>query len=82
MVLFFVELVCGKDRPKEIGKPEFEGAYGATGGMMVWMKEPLFGTGKSVVMDSGFCALKGIEGMLAHWVYGTTVIKEKRYCPN
>ena len=43
---------------------------------MVWMKKPLFGTGKAVVMDSGFCVLKGIVVILAHGVYGTTVIKK------
>ena len=50
-------------------------------GDMTRMTNPLFGTEKSVVMESGFCVLKGIEGVLAHGVYGTTVIKEKRYLP-
>ena len=40
------------------------------------MTKPLFGTGKAVVMDSGFCVLKGIVRMLAHGVYGTMVIKK------
>ena len=48
---------------------------------MMRMTKPLFGTGKYVVMDSGFCVLKGIVGMLAHGVYGTKVIKKKRYWP-
>ena len=42
----------------------------------MWMKNPIFGTGKSVVVYSGFFVLKGIVGMLAHGVYGTTVIKK------
>ena len=43
--------------------------------------KPMFGIGKSVVMDSGFCVLKGRVGMLAHGVYGKKVIKKKRYFP-
>ena len=77
MVVFFVELVEGKYRTTERGKPEFEADYGATGGLIMRMKNPLFGTGKTVVMDSGFCVMRGLVGMLAHGVYGTTVINKK-----
>ena len=59
VVVFFVELVEGRDLPIERGKPELEADYGATGGLMIRMTKPLFGTGKYVVMDSYFCALKG-----------------------
>ena len=79
VVVFFVKLVEGKYRPKERGKPEFEADYGATGGLMMWIMKPLFGTGKAVVMDSVFYVMKGLVGMLYHGVYGTTVIKKKRY---
>ena len=48
---------------------------------MMRMTKSLFVTGKAVVMDSGFCVLKGLVGMLAHGVYGTTLIKKKRYWP-
>ena len=30
---------------------------------------------------SGFCVLRGLVGMLAHRLYGTTVIKKKSYFP-
>ena len=46
-------------------------------GVMIFMKNPMFGTGKYVVMDSGFCVLKGRVGILACGLYGTTVIKKK-----
>ena len=48
---------------------------------MMRMTKPLFGTGKVVVMDSGFCVLKGLVGNLAHGVYGTTGINKIRYWP-
>ena len=39
-------------------------------------------TGKAVVMDSGFCGLKGLLGMLAHGVHGTTDINKKYILPS
>ena len=52
------------------------------GGLMMRMTNPLFGTGKAVVTDSGFCVLKRLLGMLAHGVYGTMVIKKKYIGPS
>ena len=73
----FLDVVEGKDQPKDRGKPEFEADYGETGCMMMGMTKPLFGIGKAVVTDSSFCVPKGIVGMLAHGLYGTMVIKKK-----
>ena len=77
LVVFFVDIVEGKDKPKDIGKMEFETDYGATVGKTMRTTKRLFGTGKDVVMDSGFCVLKEIEGMLAHGLYGKAVMKKK-----
>ena len=63
------------------GKREFKADYEATGGLMMQMTKSLFVTGKALVMDSGFCVLKGLVGMFAYGVYGTTLIKKKRYWP-
>ena len=41
---------------------------------MMRMTNPLFGTGKDVVTDSGLCVMKGIVGMLVNGVHGTMVI--------
>ena len=70
VVLFFVDIVEGKDRSTEIGKPEFEAGYGATRGLMMRTTKPMFVTGKSVVMDSGFFVLEGEVGMSAHECMG------------
>ena len=48
----------------------------------MWMTKPLFGTGKALVIDSEFCVMKGIVDMLAHGVYGTTVINKKYIGPS
>ena len=50
VVVFFVELVEGEDQPTERENPEFEADYEATGGLMMRMTKPMFGTGKYVVM--------------------------------
>ena len=49
---------------------------------MIRMTNPLFGTGKAVVMDGGLCVMKGIVGMLAHGVYGTKGIKKNDIVPS
>ena len=43
---------------------------------MMRMTNILFGTGKGVVMGSVFFVMKGLGRMLAHGVYGTTVINK------
>ena len=73
----FVDIVEGKDKPTEIWKPEFEADYGVTGVLMMRMTKPLFGTGKDLVMDSIFCGMKEIVGMLSHGVYGTPAVNKK-----
>ena len=48
---------------------------------MVRMTKPIHGTGKVVVMDSGFCVAKGIVEMEKKGVYGQALIKKRRYWP-
>ena len=43
----------GKDRPTELGKKKWED-LGKTVGLMLRICEPIFSTGKCVVLDSGF----------------------------
>ena len=81
VVVFFFDLVEGKDQPQYKWKPEFKVEYGATGGLMMRTTKPLFGKGKAVVTDSGFCVLKGLVEMLSHGLCGTTVLRKKRYQP-
>ena len=48
---------------------------------MMRINKPMFVTDNSMLMESGFCVLKGVVVMLVHGVYGTTVVKKKRYWP-
>ena len=45
---------------------------------MVRMKNPLWGTGKVVIMDSAFCVLEGLISMVEKGVLGSDLIKKRR----
>jgi hypothetical protein len=72
--------VEGKDRPQQLG-PKEGAELGATVGLMLRMCEPIFGTGKAVVLDSGFCVAKGIVALEAKGVYASALIKKPPYWP-
>ena len=48
---------------------------------MLQMCEPIFSTGKCIVLDSGFCVSKGITAFLDFDVYTAALIKKRKYCP-
>ena len=50
---------------------------------LIWrMTKSLWGTGKTVIRDSGLCVLKGLIGMYGRGVYVSTVVKKHRYWPS
>ena len=79
-VLYRVELVEGKDRPPERG-PEQYSDLGKTVGLLLRVTKPLHGTGKCVVLDSGFCVLEGIARLKEKGVFAAAQIKKRRYWP-
>ena len=70
----------GKDRPTELGKKKWED-LGKTVGIMLRMCEPIFSTGKCVVLVSGFCVSKGITAFLEFGVYAAALINKRKYWP-
>ena len=48
---------------------------------MLQMCEPIFSTGKCVVLDSGFCVSKGVIALLEFGVYTAALIKKQKYWP-
>ena len=48
---------------------------------MLRMCEPIFSTGKCVVLDSGFCVSKGITALLEFGVYSDALNNKRKYCP-
>ena len=63
-----------------MGKKEFE-EKGAATGLMVNTKNPLWGTEKVVVTNSGFCVLEGLISMVEKGVLGLALIKKWCYWP-
>jgi hypothetical protein len=57
-IMISIELVEGKDAPPEIQVPNVE--HRKTTGLLLRMLTTYYYTGKYVVLDSGFCVLKGI----------------------
>ena len=46
---------------------------------MLRMCRPIFGSGKVVVLDSGFCVAKGIADIEVKGFYAAYIIKRRRY---
>ncbi len=75
-LIYQVELVEGKDWPKELGPKEFED-QGKTVGLMMHMSKNLWNIGKIVTMDSGFLVAKGILAMREKGVFGQSLVKPR-----
>ena len=57
-ILWQMELVEGNDSPSQI-IPKFSNE-GKTVGLLLRVLEPIFANGMVVILDSGFCVLRGI----------------------
>ena len=78
-ILWQMELVEGKDAPSQ-PVPKFNN-QGKTVGLLLLVLEPIFGKGNMVVLDSGFCVLKGIVELKKRGVYASALIKKWKYWP-
>ncbi len=81
-VMLNVEMVEEKDRPRELGQCEFEDRGGKTVGLLLRMLKKYFSTGRYVILDSGFCVLKGIVELKKEGIYAGALIKKRRYWPS
>ena len=77
-ILWQMELVDGKDSPSEI-MPKFNN-QGKTVGLLLHVLEPIFARGNVVILDSGFCVLKGIVELKKWGVFAST-LKNRKYWP-
>lgn len=78
--MYAVELVEGKDNPPH-KKPEYDDKGGKTVGLLLRMTKSIWYKGFAVVLDSGFCVLKGIVELRKVGVFGAALIKKRRYWP-
>ena len=86
MIIWGIELVEGKDQPKDtevVRKYEVldKKLKSKTLPLMMRIMEPIFNTGKVVVLDSGFCVLKAIAALRVKGVFAQALIKKRRYWP-
>ena len=78
-ILWQMEVVEGKDSPSQI-VPKFSNE-GKTVGLLLRVLEPIFAKGMVVILDSGFCVLRGIIELKKRGVYASTLIKKRKYWP-
>ena len=78
--MFAIEMVEGKDNPKQRGKSKYS-ENGKTGGLLLRLCEGIFNTGKVVILDSGFCVLLAIVALKKMGVYASALVKKRRYWP-
>ena len=79
-VIWSVDLREGKDRPRHLGEKEYDD-MGKTVGTLLRLMKSQFGTGKTVVLDSGFCVLQGLVELKKNGIYTHALIKKRRYWP-
>ena len=80
-IIFFLELVEGKDRPRQKPRPLYEDRGGKTVGLLLQMTKNIWNTGRLIILDSGFCVLKGIVELQQHGLYASALIKKRHYWP-
>ena len=85
-VMYAIELVQGKDRPRQLPAPKFS-EHGKTLGLLLRLTESIHNSGgvvihhcsgRVVIMDSGFCVLEVLTKLLDFGVFSSAVIKKRR----
>ena len=71
-----LHIVEGKDRLEQLGT-ELHLDVRRTVGIMIQMCKRLFSTGKSVIMNRGFCVVNGIVALAAKGVYAGALINKR-----
>jgi hypothetical protein len=79
-IMFAIDLVEGSDRPKELPSQD-PARFGPTVSLLLRMCQGIYHSGRVVILDSGFCVLKGIVELFKRGVYAGAVIKKRRYWP-
>jgi Transposase IS4 len=76
-----IELMKEKDEPKQGHGPKEFDNLGKTVGLLLHLTKPIWGTAKVVVLDSGFCVLKGLIELKKKGTLAAALIKKRRYWP-
>ena len=79
-ILWISHIVEGKDHHQQLVKKEYS-ELGRTASLMLKKCKPIFGTGKAVILESGFCVTKDINEKEAKGFYVGYLIKKRCYWP-
>ena len=79
-ILWRAKIVESKYIPTQLGPNKWED-LGKTVGIMLQICEPIYSTGKCVVLESGFCVSNGIKALLEFGVYAAELTKKRKYWP-
>lgn len=80
-IMWGIELVEGKDAPRQRARDPNETSLGKTGALLLRMLKPIFGTAKVVILDSGFCVLRALVALQKNGVFASSVIKKRMFWP-
>ena len=73
-VMWGIDLVEGKDCPPQLGIQQYDN-LGSMVGLLLCMLSPIYHKGFAVILDSGFCVLKGIIELRKKGVFASALIK-------
>ena len=79
-IMWGIDLVEGKDLPQQLGIQQYDN-FGSTVGLLLNMLSPIYHKGFIVILDSGFCVLKGIMEFRKKGVFASALIKKRQYWP-
>ena len=81
--MYAVELVEGKDRPKQKSAETFSTVVknGTTTSLLLRLCESIFHKGMVVILDSGFCVLRTLIELKKRGLFASALIKKQRYWP-
>ena len=69
--MFAIELVQGNDRPLQIPNETYLEQCKTIGPLLIRLTEFFHHSGRVVIMDSGFCVLKGLVKLASVGIYAS-----------
>ena len=79
-IMWGIDLVEGTDYPQQLGIHQYNN-LGSTVGLLLHMLSPIYHKGFIVILNSGFCVLKGIIELRKKGVFASALIKMWQYWP-
>lgn len=79
-ILFALEIVEGKDRPRHMNRPLGD-EMGKTVGLLLLLTRKIQFIGRIVILDNGFCVIKALVELYRVGIFASALIKKRRYWP-